>query len=131
MSGSDRFPPHRFRIFTLEEANRLVERVSELTSRTQEELDRLRESYRTGESGGGGDVENEIRGVLDRWAREILQLGAQPKGIFTVDFRSPDPNVLWCWAPEETEITHRHFTWESFKDRVQLSAADSLWPARN
>ena len=61
----------------------------------------------------------------------ILEIGGQPKGIFTVDFRSPDPNVLWCWAPDETEISHRHFTWESFKDRVSIDAADAGWPALN
>lgn len=121
--------PHRFRVFTLEEANRLVARVSHMTRETQTRLDDLRESFRDGQV--GDDVEAEIRQLLDRWARGILELGAQPKGIFTVDFRSPDPNVLWCWAPEETEITHRHFTWESFKDRVAIGAADAFWPSRN
>lgn len=120
--------PQRFKVFTLEEANRALHEVVGLTRRTQHELDELRESFRAGES---QDVEEAIRGVLDRWARAILAMGAQPKGIFTVDFRSPDPNVLWCWAPDEDNVCHRHFTWESFKDRVPIRADGAFWPSQN
>lgn len=120
--------PQRFKIFTLEEANRTLPAISELTRSTQNRLDQLREEYR---SGAQQDVEPQIRAVLDEWARAVLEVGAQPKGIFTVDFRSPDPNVLWCWSPDEQEICHRHFTWESFKDRVPLSPGDAFWPSWN
>lgn len=120
--------PHRFRVFTLAEANRLVATVSDLTRHTQDRLEALRREFRDGQA---EEVEPEIRRALDEWARSILDLGAQPKGIFTVDFRSPDPNVLWCWAPDEGKISHRHFTWESFKDRVSLDEGAALWPSHN
>ena len=110
-----------YRVFTLDEANKALPSVVQLTRETQERLRALRSAYReTDEQGEGSNLEAETRALLNDWAEAILQLGAQPKGIFTVDFRSPDPNVLWCWAPDEDRIHHRHFTWESFKDRIEL-----------
>lgn len=120
-----------FRIFTLEKANEALPAVAELTRRTQEKLDGLREAYRDSMPAEGSGLESETRAALNEWARAILELGAQPKGIFTVDFRSPDPNILWCWAPEEASISHRHFTWESFKDRVEVEAEATRWLSWN
>ena len=121
---------HRFRIFSLEEANRVLRLVSQVTASTRRRMLELREEQASDPT-AAEEVDAETRLVLDEWARVILEMGAQPKGIFTVDFRSPDPNVLWCWAPDETEISHRHFTWESFKDRVSIDADDAGWPALN
>ncbi len=121
---------HRFRIFSLDEANRALRLVNQVTASTRRRMRELRQEQESDPS-AAEQVDAETRLVLDEWARVILEIGGQPKGIFTVDFRSPDPNVLWCWAPDETEISHRHFTWESFKDRVSIDAADAGWPALN
>ena len=121
---------HRFRIFSLDEANRVLRLVNQVTASTRRRMRELRQEQESDPS-AAEEVDAETRLVLDGWARVILEIGAQPKGIFTVDFRSPDPNVLWCWAPDETEILHRHFTWESFKDRISIDAADAGWPALN
>ncbi len=121
---------HRFRVFTLEEANRLLPRVSEITDEARGQLEALDGQSAEAEE-ARRDLTDRTRDALDAWSRAILELGAQPKGIFTVDFRSPDPNVLWCWAPDEPLICHRHFTWESFKDRVPLDGATLAWPCRN
>ena len=75
--------------------------------------------------------DHETREILSGWQDAVLKLGAEPKGIFTVDFRSPDPNVLWCWTVDEPKITHRHFTWESFKDRITLEVGERVWPSAN
>lgn len=120
-----------FKIFTLEQANETLGEVAEVTRATQERLDMLRAAYREAASEEDSDLEEQTREALNKWARSILELGAQPKGIFTVDFRSPDPNVLWCWAPDEQRISHRHFTWESFKDRVELDSVSSSWLSWN
>ena len=119
----------RFRVFTLEQANRVLPHVQNLTQDTRARLDELRKNTKNPED--SSEFEQQTRGILDRWARLIQELGAQPKGIFTVDFRSPDPNVVWCWAPDEHEICHRHFTWESFKDRIELEADRDSWLSWN
>jgi len=121
-----------YRIFTLDEANQALPEVAHLTRETQDRLQSLRSTYREIEvEGEGASLEAETRALLNDWAEAILQIGAQPKGIFTVDFRSPDPNMLWCWAPDEEHITHRHFTWEAFKDRIELEADRDSWLSWN
>ncbi|MGD8328101.1 MAG: DUF2203 family protein [Acidobacteriota bacterium] len=119
-----------YRVFTLEEANRAVPEVAQLTARVQERLQELRAAYDENDEEASRALEAETRALLTGWQDAVLELGAAPKGIFTVDFRSPDPNVLWCWSATEPEITHRHFTWESFKDRVTI-APGRVWPSAN
>ena len=121
---------YRFRIFTLEEANRVLPVVIDLTQNTQGSLRKLRAQLVDPDT-STDELEDETRALLNKWFRLVLEIGAQPKGIFTVDFRSPDPNVLWCWSPNEERIGHRHFTWETFKDRVSIDAPDLGWPSYN
>ena len=121
-----------YRIFTLDEANEALAEVAHLTRETQERLRSLRAAYAESQAEAeGSSLESETRALLNDWAEAILQIGAQPKGIFTVDFRSPDPNMLWCWAPDELRITHRHYTWESFKDRIELGPNGDTWLSWN
>lgn len=121
-----------YRIFTLDEANQALAEVAHLTRETQERLQLLRSIHQETEAESEvPSLESETRSLLNDWAEAILQIGAQPKGIFTVDFRSPDPNMLWCWAPDEDRITHRHFTWESFKDRIELEVGTDNWLSWN
>ena len=122
---------HPYRIFTLEQANLLVPEVTRVTSEVQERLDDLRKAYHGADPDAGRSLESETRALLTSWQEAVLAMGAEPKGIFTVDFRSPDPNVLWCWTSSEAEIAHRHFTWESFKDRVDIGACGRVWPGSN
>ncbi len=120
-----------YRVFTLDKANIAVPEVARLTATVQERLDELRQDYDEDDPEAGQRLQNETREILIGWQEAVLELGAEPKGIFTVDFRSPDPNVLWCWTVDEPEITHRHFTWESFKDRVSLEVDERVWPSSN
>ncbi|NIQ58870.1 MAG: DUF2203 family protein [Gammaproteobacteria bacterium] len=116
-----------FRVFTIEEANALVPKIARLTERTQRRLDALGAPV----DGDKDGLDDAARRIIETWARSVLVHGGQPKGVFTVDFRAPDPNLLWCWAPGERAICHRHFTWESFRDRVSISQRDDFWPGRN
>jgi len=120
-----------YRVFTLEQANQRVPELAELTARVQQRLEDLRLAYDGEDAQASRDLEAETRELLTAWQESVLEIGAAPKGIFTVDFRSPDPNVLWCWAASEEEITHRHFTWESFKDRVDIVPGRGAWPSTN
>jgi hypothetical protein len=120
-----------YRVFTLTQANHAVPEVAGLTARAQQRLEELRRAYHEGDAESRRALEAETRAALSGWQEAVLQLGAAPKGIFTVDFRSPDPNVLWCWTVEEPEITHRHFTWETFKDRIEIGGRGRAWPSRN
>lgn len=120
-----------YRIFTLDEANRAVPEVARLTARVQNRLTELRHAYDENDPETGRALERETRELLEEWQDSIRAIGAAPKGVFTVDFRSPDMNVLWCWTESEAEISHRHYTWETFKDRIEIGKAARRWPSNN
>ena len=122
---------HRFRIFTLDQANAMLPAVAALTERTRSQIEQLQNVVDEPGEQPTEPTDHDARELIERWAHSILALGAQPKGVFTVDFRTPDPNVVWCWAPDEPDICHRHFTWESFKDRISLTPGVDTWPGRN
>ena len=120
-----------YRVFTLIEANKAVLEVARLTSKVQDRLGKVRQDYDEEDPEATQSLHDEMREILSRWQNGVLELGGEPKGIFTVDFRSPDPNVLWCWTVDEPEISHRHFTWETFKERCSLDDGDGTWPSFN
>ena len=122
---------HPYRIFTLAEANRAVPGIATLTTHAQGRIEEVRREYRDDEPETPERLQDEMRSILSGWQDAVLKLGGEPKGLFTVDFRSPDPNVLWCWTAGESEISHRHFTWESFKDRCSLGKGERTWPSLN
>ncbi len=120
-----------YRVFTLDDANAAIPELARLTSRVRERLGEVRRDYDESDPEAVRLLQNETRAILSVWQQAVLEMGAEPKGIFTVDFRSPDPNVLWCWTIDEDEISHRHFTWESFKDRASLEVGGQAWPSSN
>ena len=122
---------HRFRVFTLARANVALSEVRDATDETRYRLERLRVTAPSDQLDREADHDRLARELLEGWAERIRGIGAAPKGIFTVDFQSRDPNVLWCWAPQEDRIGHRHFVWQSFKDRISINAAGACWPSLN
>jgi hypothetical protein len=60
----------------------------------------------------------ELRDVVERWADELLRLGAEPKGPWLVDF---DNGVgYYCWCYPESGITHYHGYADGFAGRVKI-----------
>ena len=66
------------------------------------------------------DVIKDVEEALHRWSEEIIKLGAHPKGYFTVDFQSVDPEMLYCWNYGEDRISFTHKVWENFNHRRPL-----------
>lgn len=119
-----------FRQFTLEEANALLPEVIDITESAVFELKQL-ESQLQAEAvikafSFREKLEQESAEILQKWAQEMLELGVYPKGYFTVDFKSPIPDTLFCWTYGEDEIQHIHKTYESFKDRMPIKDPGQL-----
>lgn len=110
--------------FTLEQANAVVPKIIALTEQAVEDLDDARvrmESERLfNEPDAQQSYDLQIALTLERWAKEIVRLGAYPKGYFTVDFKSFLPNTLLCWTFGELSISHTHKVSENFKHRRQI-----------
>ena len=97
------------KIFTLEQARSVLPRVKELTSDAVFKFARLSE---------GEETENERQGVVGEWAREILSLGAEIKGLWLVDFDSGAG--YYCWKYPEGALEYFHGYEEGFAGRLPL-----------
>jgi regulator of sirC expression with transglutaminase-like and TPR domain len=97
------------KIFTLDEARTLLPKVKELTSDAVFKFARLAESE---------EAEEERQGVVGEWAREILALGAEIKGLWLVDFDSGAG--YYCWKYPETSLEYFHGYEEGFAGRLPL-----------
>lgn len=117
-------------VFTLAEANELVKQVATVTKEAVGELERIRLRYHIEPGQGSGAMPQtavkEIEDVLNGWAGVIAELGALPKGYFTVDFQSREPELLYCWTYGEERIEFTHRVWENFNHRRPLAHSSSF-----
>lgn len=97
------------RLFTLEEARTLLPKVKEITSDAVFKFARLAETEET---------EEERQAVVGDWAREILALGAEIKGLWLVDFDSGAG--YYCWKYPEASLEYFHGYEEGFAGRLPL-----------
>lgn len=119
-----------FKRFTLEEANALLPEVITVTERTIQLLEMAKTNFEAEKSidlkAAQTKFDSETADILDDWSRKIVALGGYPKGYFTVDFKSPIPDTLFCWTMGETMVTHTHKIYESFKDRIPIQDKPKL-----
>jgi regulator of sirC expression with transglutaminase-like and TPR domain len=97
------------KVFTLDEARSLLPAVKALTSDAVFKFARLAESE---------EAEEERQGVVGEWAREILALGAEIKGLWLVDFDSGAG--YYCWKYPESSLEYFHGYEEGFAGRLPL-----------
>jgi len=118
---------HSPKTFTLAEANTLVQLVADLTAGVVQHLEVIRQRHQVDfDDPASGGLPEEILKAIERaladWSKKVEELGAQPKGYFTVDFQSPDPELLYCWTYGEERIEYTHKVWENFNHRQRLAA---------
>ncbi len=122
------------RVFSLAEANELISEVADLTALVIHRLEEIREGRAAGEDQSGEPapeiVIRQVEEALSDWSARVLELGALPKGYFTVDFQSIDPELLYCWTYGEEKIGFTHKVWENFTHRRPLGEHDSGGPAQ-
>ena len=113
------------KVFSYAEANKLVPKVAALTERVIRELDGIREhsspDAEPAESALSDVVLQEVEQALRTWSEQVEELGGHPKGYFTVDFPSIDPEMFYCWNYGEESIGYTHKVWENFSHRRPLS----------
>jgi hypothetical protein len=110
-----------FRRFTLAEANALLPEIIRITEATLEELQRLHARQKREEADDPQKAQERFNThtmeILERWSRQIASMGVYPKGFFTCDFKTYNPDTLFCWTYGEERITHTHKVYENFKQR--------------
>jgi hypothetical protein len=117
------------KVFSLAEANEAVPLVAGATAEVVRRLDSIRQRYKTeSEQEVPSWVLQEVESALNEWSDRIAELGAVPKGYFTVDFQSVDPELLYCWSYGEDRIAHTHKVWENFSHRKPLEIQPNAQP---
>lgn len=113
-----------FRVFTLAEANAILPEVIRVTEQAMQSLEILKNKLTTevliDEELARHQFEEQSGAFFERWAEEVIAMGTYPKGYFTVDFKSPVPDTLFCWTYGEDTVSHTHKVFQGFKDRVPI-----------
>jgi regulator of sirC expression with transglutaminase-like and TPR domain len=107
--GAELVRPAEKKVFTLDEARTVLPRVKELTS------DAVFRYARLGDAVG---AEEQRQVVVRDWAKEVLSLGAEIKGLWLVDFDSGAG--YYCWKYPETSLEYFHGYEEGFAGRLPL-----------
>jgi hypothetical protein len=119
-------PESSAKVFSLAEANELVPVVAEFTAEVVQNLNQIRQRFKIESeeltSSVSESVLKEIEQLLREWSERVSALGAHPKGYFTVDFQSMDPEMLYCWSYGEDKIAFTHKVWENFSHRRAFAA---------
>jgi hypothetical protein len=117
--------PHP-RIYSVEEANRVLPKLIAVTEATLKERARsqtywtLAASHLDEYNARIGQAEEEEM-IEAAWAQQVaLDFGVLPKGFLTVDFATDDPEVFLCWTYGEPRVSYQHMAWESFSHRRPL-----------
>jgi hypothetical protein len=112
--------PEERAIFSLQEARALLPRVKHLTAdavrRAESLAERLHGIEETEREHAA--LSAELRGVVDGWAESLRTLGAEPKGLWLVDFDNGDGYYCWCYP--EPGITHYHGYADGFSGRMKI-----------
>ena len=101
--------PRERKIFSLEEARQLLPRVQELTSDAV---------FRYARLGDADDARDERESVVREWARSVIALGVEIKGLWLVDFDSG--GGYYCWKYPEPALEFFHGYDEGFAGRLPL-----------
>ncbi len=108
------------RVFTFDEARRLVPRVREYT---QESIERIGAAQAEIESSvEEPDTEHAFEStaaeILGEWAQKVRELGIEVKGPWLVDFDSGAGYFCWKWPEDSLEFFHGYD--EGFSGRMRI-----------
>jgi len=106
--------------FSLEEANQLLPVIRKITKETLEAfliLEAKLQHYEA-ESEKYKEIEKSVNELLNKWAEKINKLGAEPKGIWLVDFNSGEG--YYCWRYDEEKVEYFHSYEEGFSGRKPI-----------
>ncbi|MEK8022918.1 MAG: DUF2203 domain-containing protein [Candidatus Hydrogenedentota bacterium] len=109
------------KIFTLTEARAQLPLVRELTQQCHDDVEAIREEM-TAETNEArrAAMEEKAEARLQEWSRGIMEIGAEPKGLWLVDFDSGD-GFYFCWQLGEDQIEYIHGYEAGYGGRRKIS----------
>lgn len=64
------------------------------------------------------EVQQELDAVVEAWARAVVSLGAEVKGLWLVDF--DNGSGYYCWRYPEDGLHYYHSYEEGFRGRLRI-----------
>ena len=100
------------KVFTYEEAVRLLPEVRRLTDVAYREVEAV--------AGGAASeaAQAEVEAVVTRWAHELMNRGLEVKGLWLVDF--DNGSGYYCWQHPEEGLQFFHTYEEGFRGRMRI-----------
>jgi hypothetical protein len=107
-------------IFSLDQAKALLPRVKHLTADAVRRAEVLATQLHplNEDDPEYASLSAALREVVNGWADELHTLGAEPKGLWLVDFDNGEGYYCWCYP--EPGITHYHGYTDGFAGRVKI-----------
>jgi hypothetical protein len=112
--------PEERPIFSLDEARRLLPAVKHMTADAVRRTETLAAQLHavTEQEPEHAALSAALQEVVDGWAQELAALGAEPKGLWLVDFDNGEGYYCWCYP--EPGITHYHGYADGFAGRLKI-----------
>lgn len=110
------------KIFTYDEARALIEDIRAKTESANRQMVDRRRRLALVEDGSEAakKIQAGIAALVGEWSNDILETGALPKGLWTVDFDSGQ-GFYYCWALGESNLEHFHDYSTGFRGRKPLT----------
>ena len=108
------------RIFSLDEASRLLPAVKAITTDAVRHVERLSADLEGVPETDASRVavEAKIAAVVREWAGAIEALGLEAKGLWLVDFDNGEG--YYCWSHPENTVSHFHDYDGGFRGRMKI-----------
>jgi hypothetical protein len=103
------------RIFSYDEAAAMLPEVRRLTEKAHHTVEGL-----GAEAGPGsrGELQERLREVVDAWARSVVGMGLEVKGLWLVDF--DNGSGYYCWRYPEEGLQYYHSYEDGFNGRMRI-----------
>lgn len=102
------------RTFSYGEARSLLPRVRTLTDEAYQKVQAIESSGAPAEGPGQAEVDRAV----SEWARTIMELGLEVKGLWLVDF--DNGSGYYCWRYPEEDLLYFHGYDEGFRGRMRI-----------
>jgi hypothetical protein len=107
-------PVKEKKIYSYSEAAAMLPQVQQITATAYDRVEELRPRA----EGGAKDAQRMIDEILGDWARQILALGVEVKGLWLVDFDSG--SGYYCWKHPEPGLRFFHSYEDGFPGRIPI-----------
>jgi hypothetical protein len=107
-------------IFSLDEARALLPRVKHVTADAVRRVERLAAELHgvPADQPEHATLSDAMQDVVKGWAEELQTMGAEPKGLWLVDFDNGEGYYCWCYP--EDGIRHYHGYTDGFAGRMTI-----------